>query len=838
MKTLLYIKKIVLCSVALCCFQFTFSQREIIPLDSNWKFHLGNGYDINRDFNFGNSNRLQFAKLEPQGYGSHSIDATTLDFDDYHWQNVTVPHDWVPSLSLDDSQPAAMGKRYGYHRADKRFPESHIGWYRKTLRIQKKDAQKIITLCFDGVFRNAMVWVNGFYMGRHWSGYTGFSFDISEYVRFGKKNVISVRVDASLHEGWFYEGAGINKEVWLIKTNPLHIANEGPYITSKINDTATRAEVSIVTEVKTKNNSAKDVHISVIILDENEKNIGQSDSKNKSLKKYEPVVFKNKISIQNPKLWSVDSPYLYTALVLLKKGSVVVDNFRTQIGIRKVTFDAQKGFLLNDKKLFIKGVCIHQNFVGVGAGIPKAMHIYRLQLLKEMGVNAIRSHYPFSKSTLKVCDSLGMMVMDETRSSGSTSEALGQLRWMITNHRNHPSVIIWSMANEEGGTQRNIIGKRYMKQMVDLSHYLDPSRKVTAGVNAWGNNVDFGFSQEIDVMGFNYSLKFIEPYHKTHPNQPIIGTEVGNTFSCREYYPSLKKPEDIDTENGVGGYYDPNHILKRKVKPRGAYYHDTAEANKNAYESLQFYKKYPYLAGSFIWTGFDYKGESLRAYPNIGSQFGAMDAAGFPKSIYYYYQSWWTKKNVLHIAQHWNWKGCGSKKIKVLVHSNAGEVALFLNNKMISKKKMQRYEYLVWEVPYEPGTLKAIGYKNKKEVSRYQISTVGQPHTILLEPNKKNIYSNGKDMIVVKIHILDKMGRKIPLGNTSITLVTSKGFEIVGVGNGDPTNTQSERSNHIKLYNGKALVILRSKNKTMKKVLLKAACAKLKTAILSIENLK
>ena len=438
--------------IIFCFFSFAtnvlLSQREVVDLSPNWKFHLGHSCDVEKDFNYGNGTRLQFAKLEPSPYGNHSIDATVLNFDDSDWKVVNIPHDWAPDLPYDPNQIPEMGNRYGYKPVDRIYPETSIGWYRKTFDIAKADEGKIITLEFEGVFRDCKVWVNGFYMGSNWSGYTGFSFDISDYLRYGEKNIVSVRVDATLHEGWFYEGSGINKEVRLIKTNPLHIENTGPYITTSLNDN--KAIVQIKTRILNESFTDQNGKIITQIKDNKGKIVAKSNVQFEKLLKRSDQTFKQTLEIAHPNLWTTNEPYRYTLVQKIVKDGKATDTFKTRFGVASYRFN-NKGFFLNNERVQINGACIHQNFAGVGSGIPEAIHYYRLNILKEMGVNAIRSHYPFSQSMLNACDSLGILVLDEVRSSGSTKNSQNQIEWMVKNHRNHPSVFYgrWQTKKEE-----------------------------------------------------------------------------------------------------------------------------------------------------------------------------------------------------------------------------------------------------------------------------------------------------------------------------------------------------------------------------------------------------
>lgn len=793
------------------------AQREVIPLDRGWKFNFGHSHDATRDFGFGDGTKLQFAKLEPAPYGDHSIDGTTPGFDDADWESVDLPHDWSFGLPYDREQVPELGKRYGYKPVDRSCPETSIGWYRRSFALPGADEGKILLLTFESVFRNSMVWVNGFLMGRHWGGYGGFEYDISDYVRHGDTNIIAVRVDAGLHEGWFYEGAGILGQVAMIKTHPLHVEHSGPFIVTSGNHD--RALLRVRTRVLNETFETRSAQLDLEVVAPDGEVVATDRSGARNIGARTGHTYEQNLIVRNPCLWSVDAPHLHTLVARVVSDGDAVDQYPIRFGIRYATFDPERGFFLNGDRLQIKGACIHQNFAGVGAAIPEPLHRYRLSLLKEMGANAVRSHYPFCRSMLRAADELGVLVVDETRAAGSTVEALGQLEWMIVNHRNHPCIVLWSLANEEGGTQRDIIGKRYMRKMAHLAHRLDPSRPVSAGVNAWGQSVDFGFSEELDVMGFNYSLKFIDRYHRDHPGQPLIGTEVSNVLSARETRVAAGDgggPGVVDgivrLEDGAGGYHMPEGVLHQPESKQGLLLAgNVAAQNASAHEAWQFYAQRAYLAGSFFWTGFDYKGETWPiGFPNNIAQFGAMDFAGFPKDIYWYYRSWWTDEPVLHIAQHWTWPGREDRCVDVLVYGNADEVSLYRNGVLLGRKEMPRNGFLQWRVDYAPGTLSAIGWKEDEAVSDCAVRTAGDPRCLRLVPDKTALVADGGDLAMVRADVVDENGSVVPHADDELTFTVAGNATILGVGNGNPASVEPESASRRRAFNGKALVIVRA----------------------------
>ena len=766
--------------------QGTSTSRERLLLDLGWHFTLGNATDPAKDFDPSpaTNNFSYFAKA---GY---AMGAAARDFDDRAWRVVDLPHDWAVELPFDGRGSGS----HGYKALGRNFPENSVGWYRKSFKIPKSDLGRKIRIEFDGVFRDSVVWVNGFYLGRESSGYTSFDYDLTDYLNYGGDNVIAVRVDASLEEGWFYEGAGIYRHVWLVKTAPLHVAHWGTFVTTKVGNNA-----AAVTARATLANDGTNKAVFVIgqtIVDAGGRVVARSKSKKHTLKPGGQHEFTNLLSVANPNLWSPEIPYLYKLITTVTSGGAEADHYETPFGIRTIRFDADRGFFLNGKRVELKGTCNHQDHAGVGVAVPDELNAWRVGQLKKMGSNAIRtSHNPPTPELLDACDRLGMMVMDENRSEGINGEQLGQLESMMRRDRNHPCVVIWSLGNEEWDLESHPQGTRVTQTAQTFAQTLDPSRRFTVAISGgWG----WGSSISIDVMGFNYYTHGEnretgnEIYHAKFPQKPCVASEDGSTFSTRGIYVKDEAHQHLTA-------YDEN-------KPSWG---GLAE------ESWSHYAVRPYVAGLFTWTGFDYRGEETPFWwPAISSQFGILDTCGFPKDNFYYYQSWYVDRPVLHLLPHWNWAGREGQAIEVWCHSNCEEVELFLNGRSLGRKTMKPNSHLAWTVNYAPGTLLARGYKGGKEVITDQVETTGEPASVQLSPHKSTIKADGEDVCIVTVQANDAQGRFVPTAANEIAFEVAGPGRIIGVGNGDPSSHEPDQFMaggwKRSLFSGLAQVIVRS----------------------------
>ncbi len=730
--------------------------RERLLLDFGWRFHFGHVDDAAKDFGYGARQRTPiFAK------SGNFLPVAGMKFDDSGWQNTDLPHDWAVELPFKEAPilPHQGGKPVG-----REYPETSIGWYRRVFDIPAMDRGKRIAVEFDGVFRQAMVIFNGHYLGENFSGYSPFRFDLTDFVNFGDKNVLTVRVDATLGEGWFYEGAGIYRHAWLTKINPLHVAHWGNYVRSEVKGQS--ATVFITTEVANESDQEKICRITSRIVDADGKTVATAQTTPAKIPSWGSYTFESQTMVRNPLLWSIEDPHLHRLFTTVESDAEATDREETTFGIRTVHFDADHGFFLNGKPVKMKGTCNHQDHAGVGAALPDRLQYYRIERLKEMGSNAYRtSHNPPTPELLDACDRLGMVVMDETRMMSSSPEGLSQLERLVRRDRNHPSVVIWSLGNEEReqGSER---GARIVTTMKRLTRRLDPSRLVTVAMNgAWGK----GVSNVVDVQGFNYAgggggaalAKNIDDYHRAFPKQPLVGSETSSAYSTRGIYAN-------DKANGYLSAYDVNF-------PR------YTTSNENWWK---VYDERAFLAGGFAWTGFDYRGEpSPYEWPCISSHFGLIDTCGFPKDNYFYFQAWWGTKPVLHLFPHWNWNGKEGQEIDVWCHSNLESVELFLNGTSLGAKKIERNSHMEWKVQYTPGVLEALGSAGGKVVLTEKRETTGAPAKLVLRPDREKISADGEDLSVIAVEVVDAQGRLVPVASNEIKFKISEAGRLIGVGN-------------------------------------------------------
>lgn len=759
------------------------TQRDL--LDFDWHFHLGNADEPGKDFGYGSGQA--FAKT-----GS-LFRPSRRDFSVADWEAVDLPHDWAVGLPfVNDPQLAT----YGFKPLGRAYPATSIGWYRRVFAVPAAARGQRLALEFDGVFRNCLAALNGNYLGRNMSGYAPFRYDITDCALYGQPNVLVVRVDATEHEGWFYEGAGIYRHVWLVTAPPLHLAPEGLFITAEP-DASGRAAVSIATEIENQQDGPARCRVSWTITDAQGREVLRRRSAPVALAPWSRRRLQQAAALDHASLWSPEQPYLYRLTAEIETAAGPGDRAETHFGVRSLRFTANDGFFLNERRTEIHGACNHQDHAGVGIALPDRLQYFRVERLKAMGVNAYRtSHNPPTPALLDACDRLGMMVMDETRMFSSDPEGLSQLARLVRRDRNHPSVILWSIGNEEPeqGTPR---GARIAASMKRLVRRLDPSRPVTEAMNyGWG----YGLSEVVDVQGFNYGLgPRIDAYHQKFPQKPCFGSEVASTFSTRGIY-------RYDPQQGWLSAYDVN-------RPRWG---ETAE------EWWNIYADRPYLAGGFVWTGFDYRGEPTPyAWPCISSQFGILDTCGLPKDNFYYYQAWWTDQPVLHLLPHWNWlnfPGQEGRPIEVWCHTNLERVELFLNGKPLGSRQVERNRHVQWTVAFMPGTLEARGYRGGKLILTAKRETTGLAAAVALQPHRTALAADGQDAAVIFVAIHDAQGRVVPTADNRVAFALAGPGRILGVGNGNPSSHEPDhpdpnsqgRQARRSAFNGWCCVIVQS----------------------------
>ena len=747
--------------------------RERLMLDFGWRFLHGHASDPLRDLGFGAS-QGDFAK-------TGAFELATGKFDDAGWRAINLPHDWAIELPFVRDETL---QSHGYKPLGRKYPETSVGWYRRGFDIPASDRGRRIVLEFDGAFRNTLVFVNGSFIGRHDDGYTPFRFDISDFVRHGARNILTVRVDASFGDGWFYEGAGIYRHVWLTKTAPLHLGAWESYVRTQV--TSAAASLSLNTVVENQGTAASRAVVKWKILDTAGRAVASAESEPRSVAPGEKAAFSASARLPSPTLWSPDNPYLYRALVSVDSAEGTQDAEQVMFGVRTIAFDPDKGFFLNGQPLKIKGTCNHQDHAGVGAALPDRLQWDRLSLLKDMGSNAVRtSHNMPTPEWVAACERMGMMMMCETRLMSSSDAGLAQLETMIKRYRNSPAIILWSMGNEEWQLQPEAEGERIVDSMIRRAHQLDPTRSCTAAINgAYGP----GISRALEVEGFNYNLGAIEDYHRGHPRQPLVGSETASTLSTRGIYQTDKLRNQVSA-------YDVNQTNWSEL----------------AEQWWQFYAARDYLPGGFAWTGFDYRGEPTPyGWPSISSQFGILDLCGFPKDNFFYYQAWWGREPVLHLFPHWNWEERLGEPVAVWVHSNLEEVELFLNGRSQGRLQVKPLTHLEWQVEYEPGVIEARGMKDGKVVMSARRETTGTAQTIRLTANRNEIGADGEDIALVRVEVLDSAGRSIPTADNLIKFRISGEGALLGVGNGDPNCQESDRVPERSLFNGLAQVIVQA----------------------------
>jgi beta-galactosidase len=761
------------------------SQRETIRLNEGWRFALGHAADPAKDFGCG----TEYFNYLTKANSIHNEGPYVMKFDASDWQEVSVPHDWVTTLPY----ASEASHSHGYKTVGYKYPETSVGWYRKVIQIPAEDLGKHIALQFDGIFRDARVWFNGFYMGTEPSGYATQVYDVTEYVNYGGDNLICVRADATLEEGWFYEGAGIYRDVWLLKSAAVSVAPFGTFVYAALKAPYTSANIHIETEVNNHSLTAQTCEVSQRLLDADGKEVGRTEGTTLALKGKETRGCQQQLTLTDPHLWSTADPYLYKVETTVKVNGQVTDVYMTTTGIRDVAFDADKGFLLNGEPVKLKGVNMHQDHAGVGAAIPEALMAWRIQQLKKFGCNAYRSsHNPMTPALLDICDREGMLVIDENRLAGINQEHLRLLEAMIRRDRNHPSVILWSDGNEEWGMENTVQGTRIAAAMREYTRLLDPTRHSTIA-NAGGGEMIKG----LDVVGYNYIMQNnVDERRKQHPDWKIVGTEETTGCGTRGvYFDSPDQPGRMKSMNLTADKDGTENRIERGWK---------------------FYAERPWGAGLFYWTGFDYRGEpNPLKYPATDSEFGILDYCGFPKDEAWYLKSWWTDEPTLHIFPHWNLQGHEGEEIELWAYSNCDEVELTVNGQKLGRQKMPRNGHLKWKAVYRPGKVVATGYKNGKRILTETIETTKPAARIALSADRQTIMADGRDMAVVTVEVQDQKGRVVPDACPMLTFRLEGDGRILGAGNGDPSYLGEDhpkakdcREFSIPAFNGLAQVLI------------------------------
>lgn len=758
------------------------------------------------------------------GWKFHKGDAPGAQqpgFADTGWQDVDLPHDF--SIEGPFSQDAPAKGQGG-------FLPTGVGWYRKHFTVPESYNGRKVGIEFDGVYQLSEVWINGQYLGKRPYGYIGFHYDLSHHLKYGGENVIAVKADNSHQPNCrWYSGSGIYRHTWLLVTNQVHVAHWGAFVTTPQVDLGS-AIVQIKTTVQNESHSDAQCRITSTILDrEGNPAEGAQVSESKSIAANSEVEFVQQIRVVQPNLWSADNPYLYKVRTsVMDQGS---DSYDTVFGIRRAEFDVDRGFLLNGKQVRLNGVCVHHDGGSVGAAAPERVWERRLEILKAMGCNSIRTaHNPYAPEFLDLCDRLGFLVMNEVFDEwkqDKTANGYGQYfdEWserditsFVRRDRNHPCVALWSAGNEIG-EQASVNGAEMLKRLVGIFHKEDPTRPVTMGCDRIAANLtgrEVGTPPEflalLDVVGYNYSdrrreraEKYYSDDRHAYPQRKFIGTENGSLGGARGDYSEL-------------------------VPAPGATAASRRGSRGTDFEQLwKFRRIYEYVSGDHMWTGIDHLGEAQ--WPSKGSAAGVLDTCGFPKDGYYFCQSQWTDKPMVHVFPHWNWNGMEGDVIPVLCYTNCDSVELFVNGKSFGVQSywFPRIGYwpgqstgrstvprttsdlhLTWTVPYQPGTLKAVGTKDGKVVVTEEISTTGEPAAIALSVDREAIAADRRDVAHFLVKILDEQGRVVPVAANEVAFAIEGEGKIIGVDSGNLASDENYKSNRRKAFRGLCLAIVQS----------------------------
>ena len=788
-----------------------------------WMFHLG-------DFN------------------SHTL----AEKDNTGWRKVDLPHDWSIEGSFSKENPAGVNGGA--------LPGG-VAWYKKTFTISESDKDRMIFIEFDGVYRNSEVWINGQYLGKRPYGYSSFRYNLTPYLNIGNQtNTMVVRVDNSQQpNSRWYSGSGIYRNVWLVKTDKVAVDHWGTYLTTPevSNESAT---INLKTKVRNYTDDTKDVTLSTVIIDANGYKINEL-STDGNIPADSTNDFAQELKVKQPSLWSVNQPTLYKAITTVITNGKKTDAYETSFGIRTFSFDVDKGFFLNGQPMKILGVCNHHDLGCLGAAINVRALERQLKILKDMGCNAIRtSHNPPAPELLDLCDRMGFVVMDEAFDMWKIEKTpfdyhLNWDEWhvrdlsdMVLRDRNHPSVILWSIGNEIP-EQLQSQGFDMARELSGIVKSLDSTRPIISACNNPVPENSLLKSGSLDLIGFNYSDKSWLDFNRNFPGKIFIATETTSALATRGHYDMPAEEirvwpftyeqmmESIDKQDFSIFDMDANPFTKGNPDNTCSSYDNCHVPWGSTHEnSWRLIKKYDFLSGMFIWTGFDYLGEPTPyAWPSRSSYFGIIDLAGFPKDAFYLYQSEWTDKPVLHILPHWNWKGREGQTIDVWVYTNCREVELFLNGKSLGKKSKASPDelHLAWGIPYEAGTLKAVGKIDGKPDIIAEVRTAGAPAKILLKADRDILNSTGRDISFVTVSITDKEGSIVPNADNLVNFNVTGPGSILAVDNGSQTGTETFQAPYRKAFNGLCLAVIKADKKSGE-IKLEAKADGLQTAALTI----
>lgn len=715
--------------------------REKLLLDFNWLFHDG---EIETGLPPTKTPLYMQSKTETALWGPAAFDyadggARCLE----NWEAVDLPHDYIIRQEPKQANNNTLGY-FDYHNA----------WYRRHVQIPESDRGRRLLLVFEGVATHAVVYVNGCLMQRNFCGYTSFTVDISDIVRFGEKNVIAVHVIATEHEGWWYEGAGIYRHVWLVKTEPVAVDTWGVWVNPSRQD-AHRWQVPVETTLVNSDLAAREANLVSSVISPEGKVVASATSQLVVPAK-NTAVLQQSMSVADPLLWDTEKPHLYTLRTQVMVGGMPVDQQDTTFGFRTIRFDAEKGFFLNDKPVKIRGVCCHQDYGLTGKAMPDRVHHYRLRRLREMGANGYRTaHYPPAEATMDALDRLGFLVMDETRWFQSTPDGLAQLEMLLKRDRNHPSVIMWSVGNEEP-LHKTDMGRRLLETLTAFVHRYDSSRPVTTAISH--DPLHSPATGASELIGINYNLKQYDEIHARYPDKPVVAAECCAVGTTRGWYlPDDEKRGYLWAhDHAVGGFISDRRSTWRFVMERD------------------------WVCGEYQWAGIEHRGETV--WPRLCSQSGALDLFLQPKDAYYQNQSHWTEQPMVHILPHWNHPGREGERLPVWVYSNADELELFQDGVSQGRIKPDRYEPGVWNLVYQPGELRAVAYRQGRQVAQETVRTTGPAVALRLRLEDENVRADGEDVAIVTCTCVDADGRTVPDAAPFIRFDTNGLGRILGTG--------------------------------------------------------
>jgi beta-galactosidase len=763
-----------------------------LSFDEGWRFYRG---DIAEKRPHTGDETYQYTKAGAAG------GAAAIKFDDSAWRIVDLPHDFVVEGRFAETENVAQGYR----------PKG-VGWYRKSFTLPESDRGKYIELQLDGMATNATVWCNGNVVRHNWSGYDSAYIDLTPFAHFGgEPNIVALRVDSDVLQGWWYEGGGLYRHAWLVKRAQVHLITDGVYAHPR-----RQSDGSWVIPVEaTLNNIGQKpatAELRSIIIDPSGSPVAQGHG-TVSVSPLENSVIAYPIAVSNPHLWSLEDPALYEVRTSVLVDGKEVDRLTTSAGFRTIRFDPDRGFFLNERHVKLQGTCNHQDHAGLGVALPDSIIEFRLRKLKELGCNALRmSHNAPTRELLDVADRLGLLVMDENRLFNPAPDYLAMLKWMVRRDRNHPSVILWSVFNEEP-LQGTPEGYEMVRRMAKAVKELDDTRPITAAMNG-GMDAPLSVADAVDVVGFNYHVELYDKYHAAHPEKPLTSSEDTSAIMTRGEYASDRAGRHVLAS------YD------EEFQPWGL-------THRKAWKEIA---TRPYLAGGFVWTGFDYRGEPQPfEWPTQSSSFGIMDTCGFPKAAYYIHQAQWVQNRpILHLVPHWNWPGKEGQPIRVMAMSNADTVELRLNGRSLGEQKVDPFEMNEWKVSYQPGRLEAVARTAGKPVATAAVETTGAPVALRLTPDRLTLDGDGRDAVPVTVEALDSRGRHVPTANLP-TQFAINGGRIIGVGNGDANSHEPDKAMARRLYNGFAQLIAQSERGGAGTLLIKASSPGLRSAAASIK---